>query len=269
MRPTRLGAVGYLNARPLVHGLRDQPSTFTIRYDVPSHCATLLHEGTIDLGMIPAIELLADPDYLVVPGAAIGSDGPVTSVAVYTKRPTEAIRSIALDSSSRTSAALLKILCADRFRIQPTFSTMAPNIDAMLSVCDAALIIGDNALFLDHEAAGLRKIDLGEEWTAMTGLPFVWAFWVGRRGAASPKVVRALNTARADGVLQAEAIARDYVKGDPGHYAVAARYLTRDIKFGLGARELNGLQRYYEAAAELAIVPKCRRPEFFDGTDRS
>lgn len=265
MTPTRLGAVGYLNARPLVHGLRDQPSLFTLRYDVPSACATLLHAGTIDLGMIPAIELLRDPTYLVVPGAAIASDGPVASVAMYTRRPTADIRSVALDSSSRTSAALLKILCNHRFRIAPSFSTMAPNIETMLAACDAALIIGDNALFLDHEAAGLRKIDLGEEWTGLTGLPFVWAFWAGRPGAASPEVVRALIAARAEGVREATTIARDYVRDDPPRQVVAERYLTRHITFGLGARELNGLQRYYEAAAELKLVSSCRRPGFFVG----
>lgn len=262
-RPCRLGAVGYLNARPLVYGLRDRPDLFSLRYDVPSTCATLLHEGTVDLGMIPAIELFADPDYQVVPGAAIASTGAVASVAVYTTRATRDITSIALDTSSRTSAALLRVLCAERFRIAPTFTTMAPDLEAMLATCDAALIIGDNALFTDHEAAGLRKIDLGEEWTEMTGLPFVWAFWAGRPGAASADVMAALNEARDAGVRNSDAIARDYVAHTPSREALAVRYLRENIQYGLDPIQRNGLLRYYESAADLEIIPAARIPTFF------
>lgn len=263
MSLTRLGAVGYLNAKPLVSGLDGQPSRFSIRFDVPSTCATLLHEGAIDLGMIPAIEFFTRPGYSIVPGTAIASEGPVASVAVYTDRPTEAIRSIAVDSSSRTSVALLKVLCAERFRITPTFRTFAPDLAPMLAACDAALIIGDLPLFTDHEAMGLRKIDLGEEWTAMTELPFVWAFWAGRATAAPPDVIAALNQARDRGVAAADAIATDYVRGDPARVALATRYLREHIQYGLGPRHRSGLQRYYELAAGLGIVQAPAVPRFY------
>src|SRR4029450_7515510 len=184
--PIRLGAVSYLNTGPLVDGLELQPERFEIRFDVPSRCATLLHEHQVDLGLIPSIEYLHGADYRIVPGVAIASSGPVASVALYSPLEIADIKTIALDISSRTRVALLKVLCARWFEIHPAFVPMAPDLSEMLKACDAALVIGDNALFTEHEALGLNKIDLGEEWAGMTGLPFVYAFWAGRPGAGAP-----------------------------------------------------------------------------------
>ncbi len=142
MTPVRLGAVGYLNARPLVYELERQPR-FHVRYDVPSECARLLHEGAIDLGLIPSIEYLRGGPYRIVPDIAIASDGPVASVALYTAKPIDAVRSIAMDTSSRTSVALVQVLCARHFKIAPAFVHLGPDAAEMLSRCDAALIIGD------------------------------------------------------------------------------------------------------------------------------
>ena len=177
-RPVRLGAVSYLNARPLVHGLADDPGV-SLRFDLPSVCADLLARGEIDLGMVPSITYADRPGDRIVPAVCIGSEGQVASVAVYSRRPLRDVRSIALDSSSRTSAALTRILCARRWHISPTFAPRAPDGESMLAAADAALLIGDPALFLDHRALGADKTDLGEAWTALTGLPVVWAFWSG------------------------------------------------------------------------------------------
>jgi chorismate dehydratase len=121
MAPGGLGAVGYLNARPLTWALDRAPERWQIRYDVPAACAALLHEGTIDLGLIPSIEYLQAPDYCFVPGVGIGSCGAVASVALYTRGPVDAISRLALDTSSRTSVALVKVLCHHRFKIAPEF----------------------------------------------------------------------------------------------------------------------------------------------------
>ena len=171
-RPLRVAAVSYLNTKPLVYGLDAHPDLFTLRFGVPSRCVALLHERSADLAMLSAIEYLREPEYRVVPEIAVAPSGPVRSVALYTTRPPEDIRSVALDSSSRTAVALLRILCAQRYRIEPEFVTMGPDLPAMLERCDAALLIGDPALFAGHDDH-VRKIDLGEEWTAMTGLPAV------------------------------------------------------------------------------------------------
>ena len=127
----RLGAVGYLNARPLVYGL-DVSTRFDLRYDVPSECARLLHEGAIDVGLIPSIEYLRGGVYRIAPDLAIASRGPVDSVAIYTTRPIADVRSIALDTSSRTSVALVSVLCARRFRIRPALESRGPDLAEML-----------------------------------------------------------------------------------------------------------------------------------------
>src|SRR4029079_4614165 len=116
------------------------------RYDVPSECARLLHEGAIDVGLIPSIEYLRGGVYRIAPDLAIASRGPVDSVAIYTTRPIADVRSIALDTSSRTSVALVRVLCAHVFHIEPILQAQRADLPAMLAEADAALIIGDNAL---------------------------------------------------------------------------------------------------------------------------
>jgi chorismate dehydratase len=259
----RLGAVSYLNTGPLVYGLDEQTDRFQIRFDVPSQCATLLHENRVDLGLIPSIEYLLGDDYRIVPGVSIASDGPVASVALFTKVPKAGIRSIALDSASRTSVTLLKILCARSLEIDPAFATMPADMDTMLAAADAALVIGDNALFADHDALGLEKIDLGDEWARLTGLPFVYAFWAGRPGIVSASDIRALNDAPVRGIPVAERVAAAYFPNDLAKIQRGADYLRTNMRYALGEREVAGLRRFYELAAELRLVRSARAPEFY------
>ena len=265
-RRTRLGAVGYLNSRPLVYGLARHPGV-DLREDVPARCAALLHEGGIDLGLIPSIEYLKAP-YRVVPGLAIASRGPVTSVALYTRKPVADIRSIAMDTSSRTSVALVKVLCARAFGIQPAIDSQPPDLDAMLAGHDAALVIGDNALFLQggERACGtVEKIDLGAAWTSLTGLPFVWAFWAGRPGAASAEDVAVLREARDAGVLHPDELAREYFRDAPSKRAIGTAYLRDTIKYYLGPEEREAVGRFYRYAHEAGVVDAVRELDFFEG----
>jgi len=264
MTPVRLGAVSYLNTKPLVHGLDARPDLFDVRFDVPSQCAALLHAGDVDVGLIPAIEYLRGDDYRIVPGVAIGSDGPVVSVAIFSKTPIARVRTLALDMSSRTSAALTRILCARHFGIAPTFIEGTAGVDGMLAVADAALLIGDPALHLDAAAAGLEKTDLGAAWQALTGLPFVYAMWTGRAGAVTPVHVAALNEARAAGERAVDAIAAEYGAADAARTDQARRYLRDTLKFGLGEAERAGLERFHELAVELALAPARRPLRFYE-----
>jgi chorismate dehydratase len=261
--PVRIGAVGYLNARPLTWALDRSPDRWQVRYDLPSVCATLLHEGAVDLGLIPSIEYLSAPDYRFVPGVGIGSAGPIASVALYTRVPVERIRRLALDTSSRTSVALIKVLCRHRFGIDPEFVSYGPDLAAMTRACDAGLLIGDPAFDADHEALGLTKIDLGEAWTAMTGLPFVYAAWTGRPGVVTAADVRALQDAQDEGTESVDAIAREYGRGSAAVTARAAAYLRDNVRYGLGEREAAGLQLFLDYAADLGVAPRKRRLEFF------
>ncbi|MGH9407862.1 MAG: menaquinone biosynthetic enzyme MqnA/MqnD family protein [Vicinamibacterales bacterium] len=254
MTPVRLGAVGYLNARPLVYGL-DRDPLFVLRFDLPSRCADLLHEGGIDIGMIPSIEVLrGSAPYRIVPGLGIISDGDVASVALYARTPIGRVRRIGLDTSSRTSAALTRILCREVWRIDPEFVSMPPAAASKAEGCDAALLIGDPALFLPHEAEGLQKIDLGAEWTRLTALPFVWAIWAGRPGAVESVHVGRLQQARDAGLDHVDEIARGYCGEDRA--SVCAEYLRHNIKYRLGDREASGLRRYYELAAAHGLVER-------------
>lgn len=261
MTIARLGAVDYLNARPLVYGLEMRTDLFSLRFDVPAKCAALLHEGSIDVGMIPSIEYLRGSDYRIVPGIGIISDGPVASVALFTTTPITNIRTIAADTSSRTSNGLLRVLCAERFGVDAEFHPMAPEPELMLRRCDAALLIGDPALFLDYERLGAEKIDLGEHWTAMTGLPFVWAFWAGRRRALSPEAVGALTVARDTGVAASDSVAETYC--GPERAGRGKAYLKENIYYILGDREEEGLRTYYDFAERHGVVDEVRAPEFY------
>ena len=306
----RLGAVGYLNARPLVYGL-DAVPRFHVRYDVPSECARLLHDDAIDVGLIPSIEYLRGGPYRIVPDLAFVSRGPVASVELYSKKPIADVRSIAMDTSSRTSVALASVLCARLFMIDPALEAHGPDVSEMLERCDAALIIGDNALLLDHTTVRLtpdatdvssvrlkpdaredfailgprsatrrqspirdpesairnprsiEKIDLGEAWTTMTGLPFVYAFWAGRPNALTRTDVDALQRARNAGVAQPEVIARDYFPDSPAHQAIGARYLQDNIQYYLRADERAGLEAFYRYAAEAGLVPSAGALRFY------
>jgi chorismate dehydratase len=281
----RLGAVGYLNARPLVYGLERVPR-FDIRYDIPAECARLLHTHETDIGLIPSIEYLRGPQpYAIVPGAGVTSNGPVASVAIYTRRNPRDIRTIAMDSSSRTSVALATVLLQREFHVAPEPVSMAPDLDAMLAQADAALIIGDVALFLDDVTVGLTpdttgggsarlnpdtlgrapiaKLDLGELWTRSTGLPFVYAVWTGWPNAATQDDVAALQRARDEGIAHTDEVAGAYYPGDPERQAVAARYLRDNIRYRVGDDELEGLRTFYRYAAELNLVSFDGRLRFF------
>ena len=310
-RVTRLGAVSYLNARPLVYGLETgTPVTLTqrrrdaeqsepeaagnsitqrrkgakqgepensgtqeprnlgtdvsVRFDVPSVCARLLDEGAIDLGLVPSITYLDRPGDRIVPGVAICSDGPVASVALYARRPIRDIRTVALDTSSRTSVALTRILCARQFKIEPVYVPHAPDLAAMLMVSDAALLIGDPALCADYRPLGAEKIDLGETWTNWTGLPFVWAFWAGPADAADTGVVMRLQDARTAGVAHSDDVADTWAAGDTSRQSIARRYLRENIRYGLDARALEGLRAYFREAVALGIAPRDRALQFFE-----
>lgn len=251
MTALRLGVVSYLNAEPLVYGLQGEPG-FRLERDVPSRVAQRLHAGEVDLGMIPSIEY-AFGDYAIVPGVAIGSRGPVCSVRLFHPGPLEGVRRVALDTSSRTSVALVKVLLHERLRREPEYLPMPPSLPDMLQAADAALLIGDPALYCEREVPWL---DVGEEWARVTGLPFVYAFWAGPRGAVAPEHVRRLQEALRQGLAHVEAIARSYNGLSRGHEAQNESYLRTNVVYGLGAAETAGLREFFRRARALGLIPR-------------
>jgi chorismate dehydratase len=259
----RLGVVAYLNAQPLAFRLDERVDRVSIRYDVPARCADLLHTGEIDLGTVPAIEFLRGEDYRLVPGVAIGCQGPVASVAIFSSKPMESVRSLALDTNSRTSVALAQILCRRHFGIAPRLQPMRQDPTAMLELCDAAVVIGDAALFFDHTAAGVAKIDLGAAWLDYTGLPFVFAVWAGRAGAVTADDVRLLQETRDHAVTVPADVASAFFPGDPVRAARGAEYLRDNVKYDFAEPQIRGLTRFYREAAEHGLVPAFREPRFY------
>ena len=259
----RIGAVGYLNARPLTWALDRAPERWQVRYDLPAVCARLLYDREVDLGLVPSIEYLRSDDYCFVPGVGIGSRGAVASVALFATRPLEEIRHIALDTSSRTSVTLIRVLCREKYRIDPEFVPHGPDLAAMVRDYDAGLLIGDPALEADPRELGVTKIDLGSEWTAMTGLPFIYAAWTGRAGAIGAEEVRLLQQAQADGVASFPAIADEYANASGASAQRALAYLRDNMRYGLGPDEAKGLQLFLDYAADLGLAPRRRKLEFF------
>ncbi len=246
----RLGAVSYLNAAPPIHGLERDPG-FRLLREVPSRVARSLHSGEVDLGLIPSIEY-AFGQYAIVPGIGIGSRGKVRSVLLFHRGPLERVRRVALDTSSRTSATLVRILLRERLGRSLEYVPMAPDLVDMLAVADAALVIGDPAL--DHEGDA-PCLDLGEEWTRLTGLPFVYAFWAGRPGAVDAGRVGRLQSALAAGRGAFAEIALRQARGDAPRAAKYEAYLRENIVYRLGAEELEGLREFYRRAHALSLVP--------------
>jgi predicted solute-binding protein len=177
------------------------------------------------------------------------------------------VRTIALDTSSRTSAALVRILCRRAFDVGPTFVPHAPDLGSMLAAADAALLIGDPALFVDAVAHGADKVDLGQVWAEMTGLPFVWAFWSGRSDAVEgTSVVQTLQDAAARGMEELPAIAAAYCAVSPDRVPLAERYLRENLEFRLSSNAIRGLEAYLREAVDSGVAKELRRIEFFGDT---
>lgn len=259
MKGLRLGVVSYLNAVPLAHGLDDDPAFEVVRA-VPSRVAEMLHAGEIDLGTIPSVEY-AMGDYAIVPGIAIGSRGPVRSVSLYHRRPLEDARRVALDASSRTSAVLARVLLRERLARDVDYVVRPPDLPAMLADADAALLIGDPALYADTDVA---RIDLGEEWLARTSLPFVFAFWAGPVGPVTHGHVARLQQALRRNLARIHEIAVGY-GGAPGHEALNESYLRANVAFTLGDDEQAGLREFFRRAFAQSLVPRLPELRFFDG----
>jgi len=254
MTTLRVGAVNYLNAKPLVEGLVGFSSEIDLSFDLPSRLADSLAAGDLDVGLIPVVEFFRGDGYTLVPGIAIASRGPVLSVTLFSRVPWAEIGSVALDEGSRTSAALTRILLHTRYGVNPTFEQLPIDAPAEDADTDAVLLIGDRAMRAC--LPGFRyAYDLGEEWTTWTGLPMVFAVWAVREGVELGDVERAFHDAKALGLARAGDIAQREAPALGLDAGFCRRYLTNIIRYDLGAAELAGLRAYREHAARLGLVP--------------
>ena len=260
--PLRVAAVSYLNAVPLVWGLVHGPhrKLFQVDFILPSECADALRDGKADAGIIPSIEYQRIPNLRIVPGLSISSSGPVRSVLLISRVPVEQIRSVALDTSSRTSACLVQIILQRRYQISPRFVPHAPDLPAMLQECDAALMIGDPALAADFP--GLHVYDLADEWRAMTGLPFVFAFWAVRAEAATPDLIQLFQESAAYSFAHLDEITHSESSRTGLAESLVRSYLTENIDFTFGEKNCEGLRRFYALAHEVGLTNGASPLEF-------
>jgi chorismate dehydratase len=234
---------------------------FDVSYTLPSDCARALEAGTADIGIIPAAAYAQVPGLDILPGVAIASRRAVRSILLVSKVPVDKIQTVALDTSSMTSAALTKILFEKWLGGARTFTDMPPNLEAMLATCDAALLIGDPALQVDRSR--YFTLDLAEEWIRYTGKPFVFAFWAVRGAAlqhsehAESDLAQVFRDSRDHGLLPAslDQIAKDWSPRIALSENQVRSYLTENIHYELDHGCIEGLQLFYRYAAEIGALP--------------
>ena len=252
----RVCAVSFLNTAPLVWGMLHGPQRglFDLDFRIPAECADQVASGAADIGIIPSFELTRQ-DLEVIRGAGIACHGPVRSILLISSRPAAEIRTLAADSSSRTSVALARVILDRRYGAAPEVHSHPPELAAMLRGADAALIIGDPALRIDVDREARHVYDLGSEWVEMTGLPMVFAVWAGRRSAVTPEVSQAFRESCRYGrehmeeIVVSEACGREFPAG------LVREYLTRHIVHELDARDYQGMELFLRYARQLDRRP--------------
>ena len=274
----RISAISFLNTAPLMwdfdHG---KPPTdtedrrtgnFEIAYTIPSRCAEALQAGSADIGIIPAITYATIPGLVILPDAVIAAKNEVRSILLVSHKPIDQVRTIAADTSSRTSVVLTQILCEKLWGGARAMRPMAPEVDSMLAACDAALLIGDSALRIDP--ARYRSYDLAAEWRKFTGLPFVFAVWALRMSALAetsrdPDPATVLSRSRDHGVQPENilAIARLWSPHVQLPESIVVEYLTRYIHYTLDAENRAGLELFYRYAADLRLIPETPSLRFY------
>lgn len=251
--------VSYLNTVPLVWGLLHKPElkdVFDLSFAVPSACADQLAAGQADIGIVPVIEMARQGlDYFRETG--ITCRGPVRSILLTSKVPFHKIKTLATDSGSRTSVMLARLILAEKYGVEPELISMPPRLEPMLQVADAALIIGDAALHLEPSGLPFATLDLGQEWTELTKLPFVFAVWSGRKDVMRPQYAKALVESCRYGQAQTEEIVKKEAPARGLSEALVREYFKRYIVFDLDEKAHQGLQLYLKNAAliERTLVP--------------
>jgi len=239
----RIGAVNYLNSKPLVWGLEQRAQQSQVRFDLPSRLADSLAAGRLDVALIPTVEFFRSSSYSIASDACVACRGPVLSVKLHFRLPPPDVRSVALDEGSRTSAALTKILLAELHGVSPRWEPLPIGSGLDATAADAVLLIGDRAI---QPAAGTfhEVWDLGDVWQTWTGLPFVFAMWIARPGIDTKSIAQLLAASRDDGVQHLDEIAAAAAESLDISQDLARDYLRNNLHFTLGPEELEGLARF-------------------------
>lgn len=251
---TRIGAVSYLNTKPLIFGLKDAlPAGDSLTLNLPSRLAAKLAVGELDVALIPSVEFLRGSDYRIVSDAAIACRGPVWSVRLVSRVPVRQIKRLALDEGSRTSAAMVRMLLWQMYRLQPETTVLSMEESPESADADAVLVIGDRAM---HPERGVYSEiwDLGDRWCRHTETPFVFAMWVARPGVDVDYLESILQDCRDAGEQHLESIAATHAAAHGLTNEDLYRYFAENLHFRLGVGERAGLQRFQLGCEELGLI---------------
>ena len=262
-KPPKIGAVSYLNTRPLVEGMGREIARGELVFDLPSRLAASLADGELDVALIPSIEAAANSSYRIVSDACIGCASEVWSVKLLSRVPAAQIRTLAMDAGSRTSRALCRVILAHRDGVVPEISELPIASDWRTASTDAVLIIGDRAMNANCDTFP-HQWDLGEAWHAWTGLPFVFALWVARGDDRLDELGAKLSAARDRGVANVANIAKETHKQYGLTYDQCHRYLDYHLNFFLGDEQKQSLELFYKYARGLKLLPASNQLNFHD-----
>lgn len=251
----KISVVQYLNTVPLVWGMLkgNQRDKFEMSFTTPAGCADAVRRKQAEVGIIPSIEYQRLERAQIIPGISVASKGEVKSVLLLSKAPIEKVQTVAVDNSSRTSAALLRILMRKFYARFIQVTASAPNPEAMLERADAALVIGDPALTYTGPAP--HRYDLAAEWKKFTGLPFVFALWVGYEGSKLAKLSKDFEASRDYGLSHLDEIAAAYAPKLKMEVEGVKVYLARNIDYSLDEENREGLRLFNKLAREAGIIP--------------
>ena len=253
--------VKYLNSVPLIWGMLHGPQQgkYELQFATPAQCADAVRDGNADIGIIPAIEYHRIPHLQIIPGISIASKARVRSVLLLSKVPIGEIQSVAVDTSSRTSVAFLRILLGKFYSRTVNLIPSAPRPDEMLKRADSALVIGDPALAYRGPA---EVYDLAAEWRKFTGLPFVFAFWAGHGDKHLSLYCKEFDESRQFGLAHVDDIAAEYAVKLNLPPAELKVYLTENIDYSLDEENCKGLRLFFKLAREAGIIPSLRDLHF-------
>lgn len=247
----RVGAVPYLNGKPLIHGLEVIPD-IELLLEVPSRLAILLREKELAVGLVSLAACFENPDLRIVPGISISCNGPAESVKLFHTGDIEAIKSVTLDSSSLTSVTLVKVILSEVYGLSPEYMVMPPELPAMLQSSDAAVLIGDPAM---HIPSGrYRELDLGEAWRRLTGLPFVFAVWAVNPDMAAGSLVDILHESKRRGLAALEAISKHESERLDLPQSVCFRYLDQIMDYDMTDKHIEAMDLFRRKVAEYGIM---------------
>lgn len=259
----RLGAVSYLNSRPLIQDLGLLLPGSSIELDYPSRLAEALGNRNLDVALIPSIEYLRHSGYQIISDACVAARGPVLSVKLYCRVPPGDVRRMALDEGSRTSATLTKVILAERYGAFPVSEPLSMESLTTDSTADAVLLIGDRAMHAPKESF-VEVIDLGQMWYEWTGLPFVFAMWVAHQNSDTTGVAQALSEARDRGIAAIGEIAITEAPKLNISRQLAQRYLTNNLHYTMSSAERSGIRLFHELASRHNLVKQNANLVFSD-----